>query len=717
MNELTLLERALAILELAWEHPDWFIYGLSVLSAMGWATWRWLWPQLRAPAALAPSNPSFPFEVVKPKGEPKRVLKTLMGSDQADDDPLADFNIPYQQRQSDTLTQEQLGRLLDVHRWLLVLGRTGLGKTREAAELAQRLNGEGWTVLKLKNAEQLVVPTQFPTATVGERPRLLFFLDNLNQAMVLGNVALERKTGEALSSALKQPLQDRLKETLEFFEQSCGTDRVRVIATARNETILEKDGQPSEWDKLAIERYSGFWRQFHCHELPVPEERAIAAVLSETTQQAELPAVTEDFDAIARKNDGTFRNVVENLERTKTQNLTVANNTYKDTLRGTWQSRYQTTTQRDPAAKYIYDAVDVLRQCNVELHDLTVLSTAALLARRTKPWHLWQRYTLRRSLHRLNQTERILQPRDGQIEAKSYAVDLGEHLAQVGKLLLRLAKQHPECLENSLFGFVVTTSSQGRYRDALRVNTQLVKLQPNNEVVWYNQAWLRSKLGDNAGAIAFYQQALAIKPDDYEVLNNIGLALSDIGDKEGAIARYDDALAIKPDDHKAFNNVGLALSDIGDKEGAIACYDAALAIKPDYFEALNNKGTVLCALGDIAEAIAYYDRALIIKPDSHEVLNNKGVALSALGRKEGAIAKLAEGIAYYDQAMAIRPDSHEALFNKARSYSTMGDVANAVTALQKAIQIFPQCREMAKADTGFDSIRHNERFRSLVEGE
>ncbi|WP_225886970.1 tetratricopeptide repeat protein [Nodosilinea nodulosa] len=683
MDETDLFERATAILKTAWENPDWFIYGLTVLSASGFAAWRWLLPRLKSSTPPAPIDPSFPFEVIKPRSE--GVLKRLMGSEQADGDPLADFNIPYQQRRPELSIQQQLEGLLEVHRWLLILGRTGLGKTREAGELATRLNSEGWTVLKLKNHEQLTVPTQFPAEVVGHQPKLIFFLDNLNQAMNLGAEASRDAQGN-LPSALKQPLQERLQETLEFFERSCGNDRIRVVATARDETIAEKPGQPSEWDKLAIEKYPQFWSQFCQHPLPVPAETAIEAVLAQTTERASLSAKVEDFAPIAQRNDGTFRNVVENLERAKSRSLVVSTATYKETLRGTWQSRYQAATSRDKTAGCIYDAVDLLRQCNVELQDITVLPTAALLAQKTRLWQFWPRYKIRQGLQRLKDTERILQPRDGQIEAKGYTVAVNENLASLGKLLIDLSRRYPNQLENALTGFVVAAVGLERYKTALLANSRLTKLQPQSDVVWYNQAWLKNSIGQKEAAIACCDAALAIKPDYHEALYNKGVALSALGRKQEAIASYDAALAIKPDLHEALNNKGTALSALGRKEEAIASYDAALAIKPDYHTALNNKGTALSDLGRQEEAIASYDAALAIKPDYHEALYNKGNALSASGRKEEAIAS-------YDAALAIKPDYHEALYNKGVALSDLGRKQEAIASYDAALAIKPDLHE------------------------
>ncbi|MGF1569068.1 MAG: ATP-binding protein [Nodosilinea sp.] len=355
------LNWAFALKDFALGNPEWSLAIVGAIFGGLAAAWRWLLPRLQQPEP-PPLEPSFPFQMVKPRSE--KVLKTLMGSEQADDDPLADFNIPYQPRRPELSVGQQLEGFLDLHRWLLILGRTGLGKTREAAELAQRLNNEGWTVLKLKNHEQLTVPTQFPAEVLGEQPRLVFFLDNLNQAMSLSQEVATHGPANTLASALRQPLQDRLKETLEFYELSCSPDRIRVIATARDERTPEKPGQPSEWDKLAIEKYPQFWNQFHQYPLEPPAESAVETLLAQATKQATLAAKPEDFAQIAHRNDGTFRNVVENLERAKNRDLTVSTATYKATLKGTWESRYQAAIKRDPAARHIYDAVDVLRQCN-----------------------------------------------------------------------------------------------------------------------------------------------------------------------------------------------------------------------------------------------------------------------------------------------------------------------------------------------------------------
>jgi tetratricopeptide (TPR) repeat protein len=158
-----------------------------------------------------------------------------------------------------------------------------------------------------------------------------------------------------------------------------------------------------------------------------------------------------------------------------------------------------------------------------------------------------------------------------------------------------------------------------------------------------------------------------------------------------------------------FWKLGNALFNLGQYEAAIAAYDQALKIKPDDHEALNNKGIALRRLGQYEAAIAAYDQALAIKPDQHEAWDNKGCALATQGRFD-------EAIACFDKATSINPQYANAIYNKAYAVSKLGDLDEALALLQKAIALDPKYREMAKTDTDFDPIRHDERFRALVEG-
>ncbi|MEL7358829.1 MAG: hypothetical protein AAFY54_11170 [Cyanobacteria bacterium J06648_10] len=106
----------------------------ATTGGLGWLGSK-LRKRLKQKKAQLAITDTFPFEVIRPKSSD--VVQRIYGSRQQTlNDPLADFNIKYQQRLAALDMQQVLMERLLVKGWLLILGRTGLGKTREAAELA-----------------------------------------------------------------------------------------------------------------------------------------------------------------------------------------------------------------------------------------------------------------------------------------------------------------------------------------------------------------------------------------------------------------------------------------------------------------------------------------------------------------------------------------------------------------------------------------------------
>ncbi|MBD2623117.1 tetratricopeptide repeat protein [Microcystis flos-aquae FACHB-1344] len=718
-------------------------------------------------------EPSLPFTKIAPNSN---VIPIIYKRDEKDKSPLADHNIIYQHRMADRNFTNELLQNLEENRWLIILGPTGIGKTREAAEVAQRLNHEGWTVLVLKLGEWLERPENNQLEAIGTDRKLLFLLDDLNSYMRRSlEVEQNPQAKDSPLAAINIPLQERLLKTLEAYENHCTRpEEVRVIATARDEKEPELPGQPSEWDKLQWNKYPKLWNRFHLVELPSPEDGAIVELLQDTIPQTNIKAET-DYSSIAACNDSTFRNVVENLVRLDNRQLPLNPANYQATLRGNWQKRYQDAIKRDTLAKYIYAAVDLLRQCNVSLEPFIVEPTARFIAKGNMWQQLWYRWKIKQSLADLIARENILEPRDGQIEAKGKQVELNDYLRPLKQLIWQLFKQKPEEMLPSLAGFTLKLYELNRYRDALKGFNCLVSLlpqwkngwfyqgttfyyleqyqeaiasydkaleiKPDKHEAWYNRGVALGNLGRFAEAIASYDRALEFKPDFHEAWNNRGNALDDLGRFAEAIASYDQALEFKPDYHEAWNNRGIALLNLGRFEQAIASYDRALEFKPDYHEAWHNRGIALRNLGRLAEAIASYDRALEIKPDYHEAWYNRGIALRNLGR-------LAEAIASYDRALEFKPDFHEAwynrgnalgnlgrleqaiasydraleinsnyantYYNKACCYGLQNNVELAIENLQSAINLDVKYQDMAKTDKDFEQIRGDERFQSFL---
>ncbi|MGJ3251220.1 MAG: tetratricopeptide repeat protein [Elainellaceae cyanobacterium] len=698
------------------DNPDTAGIVVTVIFAVlgtSWAAIRWgvpkLWQAVRPKLPASLPDPNFPFAVIKPHHP--NPLKPLMGSEQDNTDRLADFNIPYQSRLGDGSVRREIEQRLQTHRWLLILGQTGLGKTREAAELAKILNNEGWTILKLKNHELLSLPSTFPAETIGTQPKILFFLDNVNQAMYLSQprIPMAAQTASA-DPLLKTPLQERLLHTLSYYEGACGPDRVRVIATARNETASEKPGVPSPREMLGLEQYPKFWDQFNHYNLPEPDNEAIVSVLEETVLRSGVAAKEDDYETIARRNDCTFRNVIENLVTARNRNQTLTQITFRSSLRGTWEQRYNDAVKKFPAARHVYDAVDLLQAVNVDLYDFTVAPTARLIAGGNWLKRLQNRWLIHQALDYLIKVERILEPRDGQIEAKGKSIEVGEYLPKLSRILLKLPHASLTQIPSSLARFAAFAYTLNFYKETIASIDTLLRFETESELsgaLFVVRGSALSDLGRKEDAIASYDQAIAINADDYVVWCFRGNELSALGRKEDAIASYDQAIAIKADFHKAWGNRGNALSALGRNEDAIKSYDQAIAINADDPLAWYNRGNALYYLGRNEEAIASYDQAIAIKADYYNAWGAKGLALQTLQRFEEAISS-------YDRAIDIQPDDYRAWYAKARCYALWGKADDAIDSLRHAIELDAACREKAKTDSDFDAIRDDARFKALI---
>jgi len=659
------------------------VFGSGTLFAIGKFAW-WFRQQQRKQLV---SLDQFPFEVFKPN---EVTLQRLMGEGRTDE--LADHNIPYLQRVEGRNIGRELRQRLDDRGWVLILGRSGLGKTREAAEVAERMSRQGWTVLKLKSQGWLEAPNELPEDRLGTNRQILFFLDDLHLQMEQGRDRKSPKVDDPMQPAII-PLQERLLRTLEAYERFVGADRLRVLAIARNEQDSPTPGKLSEFDKLAWSKYPQLWQRFEAYEIAEVEDETIIQLFEQITPNIEgIQATPENFPALARKNDRTFKNVVLNLQKTKDQSLPLTPQNYQGTVRGSWEKRYQEAVKRHKGAQSIYDAVDLLRSLNVDLKKFVVMPTAHLMAGGTWRQWLWK-WRIREALPYLIR-EGILDPRDGQIEGKGYAVEVGERIPRLARLLLQLSQRQPGEMVFLLRDFAFALYGLERYHQSLSCLNRVLEIAHSLE-----QLTLKSD--------ADLEEAEWVKDFLFITFGVQGNVLSFLNRYPESVASYDKAIEFKPDYHAAWYNRGISLDNLQKYDEAIASYDKAIEFKPDDHAAWYNRGNSLDNLQKYDEAIASYDKAIEFKPDDHEAWLYRGAILQELGRYDDAIVS-------YDLVLKIELENSFALYGKANCYSLQNNVALAIDCLQQAIALEPELREGAKSDVDFDPIRGNDLFQALL---
>ncbi|NJO43998.1 MAG: tetratricopeptide repeat protein [Cyanobacteria bacterium CRU_2_1] len=153
---------------------------------------------------------------------------------------------------------------------------------------------------------------------------------------------------------------------------------------------------------------------------------------------------------------------------------------------------------------------------------------------------------------------------------------------------------------------------------------------------------------------------------------------------------------------------GKALYFEGRYEEAITTYDRAIQMQPNHAIAWFSRGVALAKLHQFEEAVQSYDQAIQTKPDFLEAWFSRGSVLARLQHLETAIES-------YEKVTQMKPDFYLAWFGIARCYALQNNLELALGNLEKAIELnADKCKDAAKTDSAFDSIRETDQFKHLI---
>jgi tetratricopeptide (TPR) repeat protein len=221
-------------------------------------------------------------------------------------------------------------------------------------------------------------------------------------------------------------------------------------------------------------------------------------------------------------------------------------------------------------------------------------------------------------------------------------------------------------------------------------------------------------------------------------LSNLGLRLAELARPAEALAATQEAVTVyrelaaadtdryRPDLAATLNNLSVRLSQLGRPAEALRAVEEAAAIRrelaaadtdryrPDLAATLNNLSVRLSELGRLAEALAAAREAVAIRrelaaaspdryrPDLATSLSNLGISLSELGRPAEALPATEETVTVYRELAAASPDRYRpdlaaALNNLSVRFSELGRPAEALPAIEETVTIH---RELVAASPG-----------------
>ena len=155
---------------------------------------------------------------------------------------------------------------------------------------------------------------------------------------------------------------------------------------------------------------------------------------------------------------------------------------------------------------------------------------------------------------------------------------------------------------------------------------------------FYNQASIKFRRGNYAGAIEDYTKAIEIKDenDGVTALAYYGRALAKIRipDYQGALEDLNQSIQLNPKHAESWANRGIILGQAGNTKEAISDLNKAIQLKPDYDLAYQNRAIAYFTLNNINQAISDLNLAIEINPQNSEAIYLRGMTNIQQGNKE-----------------------------------------------------------------------------------
>jgi len=214
----------------------------------------------------------------------------------------------------------------------------------------------------------------------------------------------------------------------------------------------------------------------------------------------------------------------------------------------------------------------------------------------------------------------MLNRHDEALEALNGMVSTGKELALT--LLMRA---------NLLF-------TMEKYAEAAADCKQVIELQPDHHIAYFQQAKSERMLGETTKAIEHLDKATGIKPDfaeGFAMRADINLAM---GKGNDALLDVEKLIELTPEDETAYLLRGRCHELLGNVETALDDYRQAMELNPFNEEACLLAGRLMLSQKNYDEAITLFDEAI----ENNEKFANAYVARAyakhQTGDHEGALA-------------------------------------------------------------------------------
>ena len=228
----------------------------------------------------------------------------------------------------------------------------------------------------------------------------------------------------------------------------------------------------------------------------------------------------------------------------------------------------------------------------------------------------------------------------------------------------------------------VAFHKKGMLSKAKQIYNEYIKLNPNNDRVFYLWGLAEYQEKNYLKAIEFFQRAIGLSPRSAEYFKDLGNCYKHINKYDLALIQYQRALHINSQFPEAYYDIGILHLIKDELELAISCFEKAISFNPKFTNAYINLAIVQQKKGNFKEAILSLSQAKKLRPKDELIYLNLGNAFLSLG-------KTSQALLAFKKAISFNPLSAEAYCNLGMTYREMRRYHIAVDCFEKAITANP----------------------------
>ena len=276
------------------------------------------------------------------------------------------------------------------------------------------------------------------------------------------------------------------------------------------------------------------------------------------------------------------------------------------------------------------------------------------------------------------------------LEAKFKAV---ESVSKTGEFLFLIGMAHQNIGDN---------------KGALEYYQQVTERQELTDFVASFIATAYQGLGDYSSALKYIDEAISLDPTDYTYIYSKTQMLFEDDNFQRALAESNKYVSLVPDDPDGYYQRAQIKSKLQDLQGTIDDYSKTIELNDTYLFAYIKRADCYTALGRKDAATADYRKVIETLQEQNTIGIAMAYAYQSLGEQEQSLATIAKCI---EEA----PDDAELYYSISGVYGRMGKTEQALDNLRIAFEKGYNSFSFIEQDDDLAVLRDNPQYKALIQ--